>query len=110
MSETGRVLQPRTRRPDRGVGRASMAETHRRPATMTRFCSVADRAVSDMLPLRRLVELKGRSYVKVTFAICGILLSLSVSTGSSLFAVICDQVPGVPATRRKRSASEPRRR
>ena len=41
-------------------------------------------------------DLQGRSYVKVTFAICGILLSLSVSTESSLFAVICQSITGGP--------------
>ena len=45
------LLSPRRRRPDRGVGPASMAETHRRPATMTRFCSVAVLAASRRLLL-----------------------------------------------------------
>ena len=50
------LSSPRRRRPDRGLRRPAMAETHRRPATLTRFCFVAGAEPSHRLPLRRVAD------------------------------------------------------
>jgi len=50
------LLPPKRRRPDRGLRRPAMADTHRRPATVTRFCSVAGSADSIVFPLQQLVD------------------------------------------------------